>query len=76
MESIEHSLDRLERARRHATGRSARCLAHEGSHNSLSVAEGEDGKVLLHCFASRSVEVMPPILARRHGDLWTQESAS
>jgi hypothetical protein len=35
---------------------SARCPAHNDHNNSLSVGEGDDGKVLLHCHAGCSVE--------------------
>ena len=58
MDSIDRIIDRLERVHRQATGWSARCPAHDDRHNSLSVAEGEDGKVLLRCFAGCSVEAV------------------
>lgn len=44
-------LRRLERVRRAGRGWSARCPAHEDRSASLSVAEGEGGRVLVHCFA-------------------------
>ena len=42
---------RLQNARRNADGWSARCPAHDDSNPSLSVREGQDGRVLLHCHA-------------------------
>ena len=41
----------LKHVRRSGSGWTARCPAHSDRHNSLSVAQGRDGKVLLHCFA-------------------------
>jgi hypothetical protein len=41
----------LKNVRRSGKGWSARCPAHQDRQNSLSVAEGRNGKVLLYCFA-------------------------
>jgi len=49
---VEALLSRLDGA--HSTGRGrwvARCPAHEDSSPSLSIAEGDNGRVLVHCFA-------------------------
>ena len=43
-------LDRLEGVRQNGSGYKARCPAHDDDHASLSVKEGDDGRVLLHCF--------------------------
>ena len=49
---IDLFLDRLDgRVRRNGIGYSARCPAHEDRSPSLSFREGEDGRVLLECFA-------------------------
>ena len=45
-------LGRLEGVRSRGPGRwSARCPSHKDRSPSLSIAEAEDGRVLLHCFA-------------------------
>lgn len=41
---------------RNGHGYTARCPAHEDRHNSLSISEGDDGRVLLKCFAGCSTE--------------------
>ncbi len=52
MEPIELLLSRLERVRANRNGTwVARCAAHDDRSPSLSIATGDDGKVLLHCFA-------------------------
>jgi hypothetical protein len=43
-------------ARRVGDGWSARCPAHEDHSPSLSLAEGLDGRVLIHCFAGCTAE--------------------
>lgn len=42
---------RLEGARRQSDAYLARCPAHDDRHPSLSVSEGKDGRILLHCWA-------------------------
>jgi hypothetical protein len=44
-------LNLLDRVRRSGSGYSARCPAHEDRNNSLSINEGEDGRILVHCHA-------------------------
>lgn len=50
----ERLLSRLERVRKCGRGWIARCPAHEDKTASLSVTAGDDGRVLLHCFAGCS----------------------
>lgn len=56
MNPIESFLSRLSSVRRGRKGWSARCPAHEDRRNSLSVGVGDDGRVLLKCFAGCQVE--------------------
>ena len=50
-------LDRLKAVKATGPGRwIARCPAHEDRHPSLSVRELDDGRVLVHCFASCEVQ--------------------
>jgi 5S rRNA maturation endonuclease (ribonuclease M5) len=51
---IKQVLDRLKKVHRNSKGWSARCPAHDDKRNSLSVSEGEDGKVLFKCHAGCS----------------------
>ena len=52
----EAFLSRLEKVRPHGRGRwVALCPAHADRSPSLSIAEGDDGRVLAHCFAGCSV---------------------
>jgi hypothetical protein len=44
-------LSRLDGVRRTGRGWSARCPAHDDHSASLSIAEADDGRVLIHCFA-------------------------
>ena len=48
---LEKVLERLHRPKRQGKGWVAPCPAHADKSPSLSVTEGEDGRLLLHCFA-------------------------
>ena len=48
---MELVLGRLERVKRSGAGWTASCPAHDDRTPSLSITEGNDGRVLLHCFA-------------------------
>jgi hypothetical protein len=54
--AIERVLERLDGARPSGSGWTAHCPAHADENPSLSVAKGEDGRCLLHCFAGCAVE--------------------
>ncbi|HEY8756799.1 MAG TPA: hypothetical protein VIN65_10690 [Candidatus Dormibacteraeota bacterium] len=49
---VDRVLSHLEGTRRSGAGWTARCPNHDDRQASLSVKEGDDGRVLLHCFAS------------------------
>ncbi|MGE4073720.1 MAG: CHC2 zinc finger domain-containing protein [Lysobacterales bacterium] len=49
--SIDLVLSRLDQVRQHGQGYTARCPAHNDRSASLSVACGDDGRILMHCFA-------------------------
>jgi putative DNA primase/helicase len=51
MAAIDRVLDRLDGVKRSGDGWEARCPAHDDRHASLSVAVGDDGRVLLNCHA-------------------------
>ena len=55
--SLEHLVSRLAGLRRTGVGRYvAKCPAHKDRRASLSIRELDDGRVLVHCFASCSVD--------------------
>ncbi len=55
MMAIQSLLDRLDKVRRKGEGQyMARCPAHDDSSPSLSVAEANDGRVLVKCFGGCS----------------------
>lgn len=51
-ESVSH----LKGVKKSGAGWTARCPAHDDKNNSLSVSDGDDGKLLLHCHAGCSFE--------------------
>jgi len=54
--TVHEILARLERVKTSEKGAMARCPAHDDARASLSTAEGDDGRVLLHCFAGCAAE--------------------
>jgi hypothetical protein len=55
---------------------SALCPAHEDHQNSLSIAEGDDGRVLLRCFAGCTVESIVAAVGLEVRDLFPDSQAS
>ena len=51
MTSIQEWLDRLQGVRKAGSGYKALCPAHDDKNPSLSVTEGDDGKVLVKCYS-------------------------
>ena len=59
---VEALLSRLESVRKSGQGWTARCPSHEDRTASLSVNAGEDGRVLIHCFAGcRAADVIAAV---------------
>jgi hypothetical protein len=52
---LDAFLARLDRVRKSGNGWTARCPAHDDRTASLSIADGDDGRVLVHCFAGCAV---------------------
>ncbi len=67
---LENLLRRLQSARPTGSGWSARCPAHNDRQSSLSIAEGDDGRVLLKCFAGCAAESVVDALGLRLADLF------
>ena len=51
MTPVERVLSKLPEAKRNGKGWHARCPAHDDRQPSLSIAEGDDGRALMHCHA-------------------------
>lgn len=69
-------LHRLERVKRAGNGYSARCPAHEDRSSSLSVTEGSDGRILVHCFAGCPVHDVVAAVGMTVSDLFPPRISS
>lgn len=71
---VAHVLERLQGVKPAGDGRwSARCPAHADRRASLSVARGEDGRVLLHCFAGCTTPAICKAIGIRESDLFPRD---
>lgn len=68
---IDLALARLDGVIRSGKSYKAICPAHCDKSPSLSVKEGDDGRVLLHCFAGCGVEKIVAEMGLRMSDLFT-----
>jgi hypothetical protein len=71
---IQRILDLLENVRRGSQGYTALCPAHSDTESSLSVAESEDGRILLKCFAGCEVEEIVEAIGFKLSDLFPAKS--
>lgn len=72
MTPIERLLSRLQGVRRSGDGFVARCPAHDDRKPSLSITEGDDGRVLLTCHAGCSTEQVLAALSLTWDDLFVE----
>ncbi len=70
--AVGQILGRLKKVRRSGRGWTARCPAHRDGENSLSIAVGEDGRVLVKCFAGCAVEAIVGKLGLTLRDLFEE----
>lgn len=56
MSKLQNTLDRLKGVKKTLDGYIALCPAHDDNTPSLSIADGDNGKVMLHCFAGCKYE--------------------
>lgn len=70
MRPVHRVLALLEGVRPGGGGWSARCPAHDDKNPSLSVAEGDDGRVLLHCHAGCDAEAICAAIGLNLGGLY------
>jgi DNA primase (bacterial type) len=66
-------LPRLEGVITTGKGWRARCPAHGGKSASLSIAEGDNGTLLLHCFAGCSAHDVLAAIGLQVGDLYMRK---
>jgi len=70
-EPVARVLSRVQGAKRDRDGWRARCPAHQGkSDTSLSIAQGDDGRVLLKCFAGCSHQAVAAAVGLAASDLF------
>jgi hypothetical protein len=68
---VDAFLQRLANVKRSGKGWIAQCPGHEDAHPSLSITEGTDGRVLLHCHAGCRPEQIAEAVALTMADLFT-----
>lgn len=54
--TVNELLQMLDNVREGDNGWTARCPSHDDKQNSLSIGTGDDGRILLKCFAGCSIE--------------------
>lgn len=70
---IDDLLGRLEGVKRTGSGYTAKCTAHEDRKNSLGIATGEDGRILLNCYAGCRPEDIVAALGLTMRDLMPEQ---
>lgn len=70
---IEKVLAHLEQVRHTGRGWSAQCPGHDDRQNSLSIAEGQEGRVLLKCFAGCEVTQIVTAMGLMMQDLFRDQ---
>lgn len=73
MTPLQTFLEVLEGAKKCGSGWSAPCPGHEDRRASLSIGEGSDGRVLLHCFAGCETEDIVKAAGLTMGDLFPEK---
>ncbi len=73
---IDIILARLQGVRKTGDGYTARCPAHDDRQQSLSIGEGKDEEVLLHCFAGCGVEDIVSAMGLAMADLYPARERS
>ena len=82
MSAVENFINRLDKVKGRNGSWTACCPAHEDKSPSLSVREGEDGRVLVHCFGGCSVDQIVGAVGMDINDLfppkreWSQQTTT
>jgi hypothetical protein len=67
---IDNIIAHLDKVKKSGKGYQARCPAHDDNGPSLSLREGDDGRVILHCFAGCSAQSVVTALGLSMADLF------
>src|SRR6266481_2338979 len=73
---LRQILSRLQRVESTGTDHTARCPTHKDDNPSLHITKGEDGRVLLHCFAGCETKKIVKALGLKMKDLFPQKPRS
>jgi hypothetical protein len=73
--NLQTLLARLQKVRKVTHGWTARCPAHRDKHPSLSIDLGEQGQILLKCFAGCSLEAIVQAVGMSMTELFPTTSA-
>jgi hypothetical protein len=65
-------LARVKRVHRNGRGYTGCCPAHDDRSPSLSICEGDDGRILVKCFAGCTPEQIVAVLGLKMSDLFTR----
>lgn len=76
MIEISNLLHRLNKVKKNGSGWQALCPAHEDMNPSLSISEGNDGRVLLYCHAGCTFDSVANVLGYAAKDLMPDNSDS
>lgn len=68
--TIDEIVSRLSKPKKNGNGYTALCPAHDDKSPSLSIAEGDDGKILLKCFVGCSTETIVRVIGLEMKDLF------
>jgi hypothetical protein len=71
--AVERILDQLNNVKTNGQGWTARCPAHPDRTNSLSLHQGDDGRVLVKCFAGCSTQAIVAAIGLEMRDLFPPE---
>lgn len=70
--SVDLVLSRLDGVRRSGKGFIARCPAHQDRNASLAVSDGDNGRVLMHCFAGCNIRDVVAAVGLAVADLFSR----
>src|SRR3990172_10806416 len=76
MTPLQLVLSELSDAKKNGKGWSARCPAHDDRMASLSITEGNDGRVLLHCHAGCTFDAICAAIGLEPADLFPPSSTA
>lgn len=69
---VDRVLQRLDCVKQVSGGYLARCPAHDDPHPSLSISEGDDRRILLHCWAGCATQDVLAAIGLRFTDLFPE----